>query len=56
LTVDRRSQPSRQLGALRDSPDDVDHHHDLRCDTTSPPCGQAPQITAPEYRGPLVGQ
>jgi hypothetical protein len=26
LTVDRPGQPSRQLGALRDSPDDVDHH------------------------------
>jgi hypothetical protein len=29
LTGDRGDQPSRQLGALRDSPDDVDCHLDL---------------------------
>jgi len=30
LAVDRSGQPPRQLGALQDSPDDADCHHDLR--------------------------
>ena len=61
-TGDRRRQPSRQLGALRDSPDDVDCHLDLRSRHYATDSAQRLldythiRRVLPEYRGHRSGQ
>ena len=62
LTGDRGRQPSRQLGALRDSPDDVDCHVDLRSRHYATDFAQRlldytdVRRVLPEYRGHRSGQ